>query len=205
MLELPQTPGKATAQTTQSLLPTQQPCLRTTLAPEVSPIRYQGLPDPHWGASRRRGSWGAVASRSPGTHPVGTSPAKEASGASGARSPGGSIDTESSAVPPRNPAVPLQRGDSDTEERRRVTGPPAAVRVAPVPLPGWGIPGALGELGVGTQAPPSWEGGSSPQTNCCKCDTGVTRVGREALRWGHRACVCVRGGQGHIREGLMKG
>ena len=208
MLELPQTPGKATAQTTQSLLPTQQPCLRTTLAPEVSPIRYQGLPDPHWGASRRRGSRGAVASRSPGTHPVGTSPAKEASGASGARSPGGSIDTESSAVPPRNPAVPLQRVDSDTEKKTLVPGPSAAVRVASlVPLPGWGIPGEAGKLGVGTQALSSWEEGSSPQINCTKCDTGVIHVGRKALRWGHRVCVCVWGCDSHqeVREGLMKG
>ena len=70
--------------------------------------------------SRRRGSRGAVASHPPGTHPVGTSPAKEVSGA---RSAGGPLDTESSAVPPRNPAVPLQTGDSDTEERRLVPGP----------------------------------------------------------------------------------
>ena len=84
--------------------------------------------------------------------------------------------TEPSAAPPRNPTVPLQRGDSDTEERRRVPGPSAAVRAALVPLPGWGIPVAAGDLGVGTQAPPSWEAGSSPQINCSKYDTGVIHV-----------------------------
>ena len=62
-----------------------------------------------------------------------------------------------------------------------------------MPLPCWEIPGTAWELGVGTQAPPSWEGGSSPQINCSKCDTGVIRVGRKALRWGHRVCVCVWG------------
>ena len=65
----------------------------------------------------------------------------------------GTLDTESSAAPPRNPAVPLQRGDRDTEERL-VPGPSAAVRVAAVPLPGWGIPGAARELGWGHRPRP---------------------------------------------------
>ena len=61
---------------------------------------------------------------------------------------------------------------------------------------------------MGTQAPPSWEGGSSAQINCSKCDTGVIHVGRKALsRWGHGVCVWVRrvmvtSGQGGADEGL---
>ena len=151
---------------------------------------------------RGRRSQGAVASPPRGTHPVGTSLAKETSGS---RSAGGSW-THSTQRP--------LLGDRDTEKRTLVPGPSAAVRVAPVPLPGWGIPGEAGKLGVGTQAPHAWEGGSSPQINCFKCDMyGSICVGREALsRWGHRVCVAGDRGLGRgcelhqeVREGLMRG
>ena len=113
------------------------------------------------------------------------------------------LNTKSSVAPPRKPAVPLQRGDSDTEERR-----PRSLSCCEC---GPGAPSRLGDprssegAGVGTQAPPSWEGGSSAQINCSKCVTGVMCVGRKALsRWGH-----TREGAGdshqEVREGLMRG
>ena len=180
----------------------------------VSP-RGQDLPDPRWGllggaafdymASGELllpGSCGSLSSWNPICGHLASQ------GGVWGQDSLGALDTESSAAPPRNPAVPLQRVDSDTEKKTLVPGPSAAVRVASlVPLPGWGIPGEAGKLGVGTQAPSSWEGGSSPQINCTKCDTGVIHVGRKALRWGHRVCVCVWGCDSHqeVREGLMKG
>ena len=133
MWEPPQPPGEAGAQTTQSLLPTQQPCLGTTLAPEVSPTGYQDPPDPHWGlpggvasgclTSGRRGSWGAVPCGPPGTHPVGTSLAKEALGLG---APGGP-----STQSPQRSLLGTQRyhyreETATQEERRLVPGPPAS-------------------------------------------------------------------------------
>ena len=155
------------------------------------PHRVSGPTRPPLGASGRRGFWlpdfreawllGSCALRSSWNPPCGHLAGQ---GSVGARSTGGPLDTESSTVPPRNPAVPLQRGDGDTRGEETCPRSPS--------FQAGGIPGALGELGVGTQAPPSWKGGSSPQINCCKSDTEGIHVGREALRWGHRVCVCVR-------------
>ena len=113
----------------------------------------------------------------------------------GRGAPGGPSTQSPQQAPPRKPAVPLQRGDSNTEERL-VPAPSAAEggRGAPSRL---GDPRSSGGAGVGTQAPPSWEGGSSPQINCSKCDTGVIRVARKALGEGTE---CVSVCQGHIRR-----
>ena len=65
-----------------------------------------------------------------------------------------------------------------------------------MPLPGWGIPGEAGKLGMGTQAPHTWEGGSSPQINCFKCDMGVYVWDEKPLAGGDT--VCVLGGTGGV-------
>ena len=108
---------------------------------------------------RRRGSPGAVAdfwsSWNPSCgHLVGK-------GDVWGRDRWGTLDTQPSLAPPRNPAGPLQRGDRDTKERL-VPGPSAAVRVAAVPLPGWGIPGASGGAGGGDTGPALLGGRKQP-------------------------------------------